>query len=205
MDIRLCIMTAWIAGAASILGCSDNRVPAAEANASDGRENESTSASASTSPNGSETQRLSDAQIASVTSAANTGEVAQARAALPKLTKPEAKQFATMMTEMHTTAEDRQAALAREKGLTPEANPVSAKLTQESNAIVEQLAAADPDTIDRLYLEKQVSVHQKVLETIDNVLLPSASDPALKQELQTSRAEVAMHLERARDALSKLD
>jgi putative membrane protein len=176
-------MGAWIVGAASLLACGD------------GRENETASAA----------PRLSDAEIASVTSAANTGEIAQANAALPKLTKPEAKQFAAMMAEMHDKAEQRQTALAREKGLTPRANSVSAKLAQKSNAIVEQLGAAKPNEIDRIYLEKQVAVHQEVLDTIDKVLIPSARDAELKQELQTSRGEVAMHLEHARDAMTKLD
>jgi putative membrane protein len=200
MDTRRHLAVACIA-ATSFFGCGDsnrstesNTVSTNEPSTSDGREARSTAG-----------ERLSDAQIASITSTANNGEVAQANAALPKLTKPEAKEFATMMVEMHSAAEKRQAALAQEKGITPQPNATSAKLTEESNAIVQQLGAADADEIDRLYMQKQVDVHQKVLDTIDNVLIPSATDPALKQELQTSRGEVAMHLERAKETVSKLE
>jgi putative membrane protein len=193
-------VAACIVGAACLLACADNRAtgthedPAARG-ARDGHAVETQAAA----------PRLSDDEIAAVTRAANTGEVAQANAALPKLTHPDAKQFAAMMVKMHTVAEKRQTILARAKGLMPQTNRVSAQLTRESDAIVEQLGAATPDAVDRLYMAKQVSAHQRVLEAIDDVLIPSASDPALKQELQASRAEVALHLERARDAASKLD
>ena len=203
MTIRLYTVATLIVGGLACAACGDSHqsstaqddaVRSGEPSASIGREAQP----------GSATERLSDGEIASVTTAANTGEVAQANAALPKLTKPEAKEFATMMVDMHTAAQKRQSSVAQEKGLTPQANSVSAKLTQESDEVVEQLGAASPDEIDRLYMEKQVAVHQKVLDTIDAVLIPSAQDPALKQELQTSRGEVATHLERARATLNEL-
>jgi putative membrane protein len=153
----------------------------------------------------SQEERLSDAQIVAVVSAANTGEVAQANAALPKLTHTQAMQFAAMMVEMHTAAQHRQTAMAQEKGLTPQASPLSTELTQDSKEVVEELTTAERDWVDKLYMQKQVEVHAKVLETIDDKLIPSATDPALQQELQTSRTEVAMHLQRAREIVENLD
>ena len=41
-------------------------------------------------------------------------------------------------------------------------------------------------------------MHADVLVVIDEVLLPSVQDATLRQELQTSRGEVSMHLDHAR-------
>jgi len=140
---------------------------------------------------------LTDAQIMAVTTVANQGEVAQAKAALPKLTRDDARQFATMMVQMHTDAQTRQEALGRSQGMTPEDNELSRSLKRQSDAIVEQLHQASED-VDRTYMQAQVSVHTDVLKTIDERLLPAAKTEALKQELKTARAEVSQHLERAR-------
>jgi predicted outer membrane protein len=139
-----------------------------------------------------------------VTTAANTAEIAQANAALPKLTNTDAMQFAKMMIEMHTAAQQRQEAMAQEKGLTPQMHPLSTELSQDSDDFLEELSTADRDEVDQLYMEKQVEVHEKVLETIDEKLIPSATAPALQQELQTARTEVNAHLNRAREIVHNL-
>jgi putative membrane protein len=147
---------------------------------------------------------LSDAQIMAVTTAANMGEIAQANAAMPKLTNEDAQEFAMMMIEMHTAAQMRQTALAESKDVTPQPNPLSMDLTMESQAIVSDITAASADEVDELYMEAQVMVHEKVLATIEDVLIPSADDAELIDELETSRDEVEAHLEMAREIADAL-
>lgn len=146
---------------------------------------------------------LTDPQIAAVTSTANEGEVLQANTARPKLTNPSAQAFADMMVTMHTAAQARQATLLMQKGITPEPNAISTMLKQESDAIVAQLSAA-PAPVDLLYIEKQVAVHEKVLSTLDTVLIPSADDAALEADLMTARGEVSAHLTMARTIRDQL-
>jgi len=155
------------------------------------------------SESGDAAAELSDPQIAAVTSTANAGEGAQANAARPKLTQPDAQAFADMMVAMHTAAQTRQATLLMQKGITPQENPVSTQLKQESDAIVAQLSAATAP-VDLAYMEAQVMVHQKVLTTLDTVLIPSADDAQLKAELTTSRGEVSAHLSMAQAIRNKL-
>lgn len=200
MDARFWLAAVLI-GAASFIACSDNSASQRESTepappaASAGNED----------PIGSSEERLSHGQIASITTAANTAEIAQANAALPKLTHAEAMQFAKMMLEQHGAAQDRQAAMLQAKGITPMSHPLATELSRDSDEILEELSAADRDEIDELYMEKQVEVHEDVLEALDNKLIPSATDPELLQELQTTRSDVAMHLQRAREIVSNLD
>jgi hypothetical protein len=47
-------------------------------------------------------------------------------------------------------------------------------------------------------------VHTKVLQTLDEVLIPSAQDPSLKNELTATRAEVTAHLDEAKAVAASL-
>jgi len=147
---------------------------------------------------------LTDAQIMAVTTAANMGEIAQANAAMPKLTNEDAQEFAMMMIEMHTAAQMRQMMLAEAKNVTPQPNALSMELTTESQAIVAEINAASEEEVDLLYMEAQVMVHEKVLATIEDVLIPSADDADLVEELETSRDEVQEHLEMAEEIVDAL-
>jgi putative membrane protein len=146
---------------------------------------------------------LTDAQIGAVTTAANTGEVAQANASLPKLTDSDAKAFAQEMVAAHTTAQTRQAALLQSKGITPVENEVSMELRKESDAIVAELMTATSE-VDLLYMQAQVTVHTKVLETLDTILIPSADDADLRAELEATRGDVKTHLDHAQEILDAL-
>jgi putative membrane protein len=121
-----------------------------------------------------------------------------------RLTNAEARGYADMMIAMHSAAQQRQQTLLQRKGITPEENTLSTMLRQESDAIVAALSAA-PSPVDLAYLQAQVAVHEKVLNALDEVLIPSATDAELKADLTTARGEVSMHLELARSMLGRLN
>jgi predicted outer membrane protein len=58
--------------------------------------------------------------------------------------------------------------------------------------------------VDRLYIDTQVMVHTEVLQTLDEVLIPSAQDASLKSELTATRAEVKAHLDQAKAVADSL-
>jgi putative membrane protein len=200
MNVRFFLATMLAVCGASAIACGDSSSAPSDETYSD----PPAASSGNEDPAGTD-DRLSDAQIAQVTSTANVGEVAQANAALPKLTNPDAKQFATMMVEQHGAAQERAAAMLEQKGLTPAASYLSIELKEDSDEIIEEINTADRDEVDKVYMEAQVEVHEKVLKTIDEKLIPAATDPALQQELQTARGEVATHLQRAKEIVEKLE
>jgi putative membrane protein len=146
---------------------------------------------------------LSDPEIGAVITAANTGEVAQANAALRKLTDPDATAFAQEMIVAHMAVQMRQAMLLQSKGITPVENEVSMELRREADAIVAELTAATTE-VNVLYMETQVTVHEKVLETLDATLIPSAEDADLRAELEATRVDVKAHLDHAQEILEAL-
>jgi hypothetical protein len=54
-------------------------------------------------------------------------------------------------------------------------------------------------------LQGQIEQHQKVLETLEQQLLPSARNPQLRAHLQSMRPIIQQHLEAARDAQQALN
>jgi putative membrane protein len=82
--------------------------------------------------------------------------------------------------------------------MTPEKTPISDKIHRESElagARFDKMKGAD---LDRAYVDKQVELHQHVLDKLDNELIPQAKNDDLKALLQNTRASVAEHLDHAK-------
>jgi len=139
---------------------------------------EDKAASASTSPpsSPSSSDTLNDAQIAAVTEAANTAEIAQAKIAQAKSKDAAVKRFAAMMITHHGQAKQKQAALK----FKTEESGVSTALQADADATRDTLNAGKGSDFDKVYIAAQVAGHQKVLDTINDKLLPNVKDDRLK-------------------------
>lgn len=146
---------------------------------------------------------LTDAQIASVLTTANEGEVQQNTVAASKASAPEARAFAQDLISMHQAAQTRLNTLLTGLNITAADNPVSQQLQAASLNIVTTLQDAS-GAFDMTYLQSQIDVHIQVLNLIDQTLLPSAQNAQLRSELAVVRGEVAMHLARARALAASL-
>jgi putative membrane protein len=143
---------------------------------------------------------LTDAQIAAVTDAVNTAEIEQAQLAQSKSTNAQVQSFASMMIEHHGQAKRKQTTL----GIAEAESALSLKLAAETRTTLEQLEQKSGSEFDRAYLQAQIDGHQKVLNAIDQQLLPDAKNEQLKSYLEELRPQVAAHLERARTAKDAL-
>lgn len=108
-----------------------------------------------------------------------------------------------MMITAHGAAPARLEARMANEGITPEPNRLSEQLRQESETIVGELEERSED-VDAYYLNTQVAVHQKALDALEDALIPTAEDEELKAEPELTRAEVAEHLEEARQVRDEL-
>lgn len=137
---------------------------------------------------------LSDAQIAMVMTAANTGEIDEGKVAQTEAQAPAVSAFATRMVTEHTAAKQRQDQLFTKLGLTPADSPVSQQLTSDAASKVTKLKTLSGHAADQAYLDDQVAAHQTVLDLIDTRLLVSVQSADLKTELQSMRTDVSKHL-----------
>jgi putative membrane protein len=148
---------------------------------------------------------LTEAQVAKITELANTSEIEQAKLAQGKAKSASVRKFAAMMIKHHGDAKAQQAKLYQSLQITPTQSQSATQLKDAGDRTLGSLRAANGSAFDREYMESQVDAHQKVLDTIDQQLLPAAVDQALMDELKKMRATVESHLTEAKNILDELD
>jgi len=146
-------------------------------------------------------EALSDAQIAAITEAANTAEIAQAKMAQSKAKDAAVKAFASMMITHHGEAKQKQAQLK----LKTEASGVSTAMDADAGATLNALETESGKEFDKAYISAQVTGHQKVLDTINDQLLPNVKDAKLKAYLEEIKPKVAQHLKKAKQLQEGLE
>lgn len=140
---------------------------------------------------------LSDEQIAAINSAANRGEVDQAKLASEKSKNPKIKKFAAMMTAHHADANTKATDMLRKAHITPEESVTSTQMTTESSKLVESLKPMSGPEFDRAYIDAQVKEHTAILDTLDTKMIPVVKNADLKSELTAMRAKIDGHLKEA--------
>lgn len=139
--------------------------------------------------------KLTDAQIAKITDSANSAEIEQANLALEKSKDPEVQKFAKMMIKHHSEAKKDQQKLK----LQTADSTLADQLGGDAQSTLASLKKAGPADFDRVYMNAQVDEHRKVLQTLQNQLLPDASNSELKAYLQKIQPTVEKHLKSAED------
>lgn len=147
---------------------------------------------------------LNDHEIVKVVLTANEGEKDMAEVAVKKAQNQAVKEFANMMIQEHKGSTAETKALAKQEKLDPKKSDFSKNLENDVDTWMKDLKKADKVTFDKTYINAQVAAHQKVLATLDETLIPQASNAALKEKLQKTREAVAKHLTHAQEVQSKL-
>ncbi|MFL5307433.1 MAG: DUF4142 domain-containing protein [Polyangia bacterium] len=154
--------------------------------------------------NGGAAATLTDPQAAGVAFTANQGEVQQAQLAQSKSTNTAVLDFAMMMITDHNAAVMRLQQVLDANNLVTADSPTRMTLSNNATAVYNQLFGLSGTAFDKAYATAQVMQHQTVLNLFDQVLIPSATNAALKNELTTERAAVNMHLTMATTLVSTL-
>jgi putative membrane protein len=160
--------------------------------------------SATTTSTESQSAAPSDAQIAAIVVATNTDEVNAGKLAATKAKSREVKQFARKMATDHTSLNKSVASLASKSKIRPEPSADSKKLKEEDKAELKKLKGLKGDEFDRAYIDSQISAHERVLDTLDKTLIPSAKNEELKNLLTKARQKISDHLELAKKVQASL-
>lgn len=142
--------------------------------------------------------KLSDPEVAHVAVTANQIDIDLAKLAKSRTANHDVKQFATTMITDHGAVIAKATELAKKLGVTPADNAVSQSLLKgaaEARASIEPLKGK---AFDKAYIDREVGYHQAVLDALDQLLIPSASNAELKQLLVDVRPAIATHLEHAK-------
>lgn len=151
------------------------------------------------------TKAPSDADIAAIFLAANYTDISYAKLATPARTNNTAiqdfaKQMLTDHTRLNHEADDYFASL----NINPVDNTTSLDFRDESAAKREIMRDLEGRAFDTTYINNEISYHTKLLDALDNVLIPDARNPRLKLFLVNVRPAVAAHLGHAQDVKAGL-
>jgi putative membrane protein len=174
--------------------CTPNSQPGADAQRSQAAAEAPAAASAP-----AQAPALDDADIAAIVVAANTIDIQYGEIARERATNQQVKQFAETMIKDHTAVNQSATELVTRLGVTPTPNDVSRSLESQAAEMREVLRSKSGAEFDRAYIDNEVAYHRAVLQAIDEVLIPNASNAELKQTLVNVRPAVEAHLRHAEE------
>lgn len=143
---------------------------------------------------------LDDAQIVNVALTANRMDSASAAAVVDRLTNTEVQAFARKLMTEHGNLSDSMRTIATRLGGTSSGNQISTTLEQYASQRVEGTGAS----LDRTYIQNAIAMHQQLLRTLDESLLPQVRDASLRSLLDRMRTSVSAHLQDAENIRMRL-
>ena len=150
------------------------------------------------------TQSPNDAQIASIVVTANQVDIDAGKLAASKTSNADVKTFAEQMVTDHTGVNKQATELVTRLKVTPEDNATSQSLKSGGDANLATLKGLFGAAFDKAYIDHEVAYHQQVLDAVDKVLIPSASNADLKALLVKVRPAFVAHLEHAKHVQASL-
>jgi putative membrane protein len=149
-------------------------------------------------------QSPNDAQIASIVVTANQVDIDAGKLAASKTSNADVKTFAQQMVTDHTGVNKQATELVTRLKVTPEDNATIQSLKTGGDANLATLKGLSGAAFDKAYVDHEVAYHQAVLDAVDKVLIPSASNADLKALLVKVRPAFVAHLEHAKHVQASL-
>jgi putative membrane protein len=143
-------------------------------------------------------QSPNDAQIASIVVTANQVDIDAGNLATSKASNADVRAFAQQMVTDHSGVNKQATELVTRLKVKPEDNATSQSLKAGGDANVAALKSLSGAAFDKAYIDHEVAYHQQVLDAVDKVLIPSASNADLKALLVKVRPAFVAHLEHAK-------
>jgi putative membrane protein len=144
---------------------------------------------------------FTNAQVVGVVIAANQGEIDTSEPAVERATNEAVREFAQRMVTDHAAANQRLEALGIATAQHDLREQLETSARQTTQALQQYPRGA---AYDRAYMDAQIRLHEYKLNSLDNFLIPSATNAALRQELQQMRTSVNAHLTQAREVRQAL-
>jgi putative membrane protein len=145
-----------------------------------------------------------DPQIAHIAYTAGTIDIKAAELALKQSKNKDVRAFANDMIRDHKAVNEKALALVKKLNVTPEDNDTSRSLVQQSQAKQKELSSLKGAAFDKAYAQNEVAYHQQVNSALQNTLIPSATNPELKDLLSTGLKIFQGHQQHAEHLASEL-
>lgn len=149
-------------------------------------------------------QSINDAQIAAIVVTANQVDVDAGKLAAVNASNADVRKFAQLMVTDHTGVNKAAVDLATRLRVTPQESDTSRAIRDGGTKNVAKLRTLKGAAFDRAYVDHEVAYHQQVLDALDKVLIPGATNAELKALLVKVRPAFVAHLEHAKQIQAAL-
>lgn len=146
----------------------------------------------------------SDGEIVEILKTANETEIDSAKLAKKRAENKEVKDYAQMMIDQHELTNKQSKKITKEENIKKKSNDMAKALKDESKTKMSDLKKKKGSDFDRSYIEQQVTMHQQLLNELDQTLIPSAQNDSLKTFLQSTRDHIQEHLTKAQSLQANL-
>ena len=145
---------------------------------------------------------MSDAQIMGFSNMVDQAEVEAGELARDKAQHAAVKEYASTMVTEHSSHMRQAGQLAQQAGTTP-AEPTNDELARRHEQLMASLREATGAAFDSLYIAGMIEEHQGALARL-NTALNDTGSAQLREFLNTTRATVQQHLEKAQQVRGQL-
>jgi len=143
------------------------------------------------------TESLSAGQIAGVVAVINQSEMTQAQAARPRLQDDDVRAFADKLMTDHRDADTELATLQEKVDADTQSSNMQREIALLGQNMARHVDRESQELVDPTFLEVQVFMHRKAIMTVEQQLLPQATQPELRAYLENFLGKLRAHLERA--------
>jgi putative membrane protein len=145
-----------------------------------------------------------DPQIAHIAYTAGTIDINAAKQATSKASNKEVKAFAQDMIRDHEAVNKQALDLVKKLNVTPEDNDTSKALSKQASDRLSEFSKLNGAAYDKAYITNEVAYHKAVNTALETQLIPSASNPELKNLLQTGLKIFQGHQQHAENVAASL-
>ena len=143
-------------------------------------------------------QAIDDARIAAVVVTANQVDIDAGQFAYSRSTNDKVKEFAQLMVTDHTGVNKAATELVARLQVSPQASPTSEALKSGGEKNLAHLKTLKGAAFDRAYIDHEFTYHQQVIDALDTVLIPGATNAELKALLIKVRPAFIAHRDHAK-------
>ncbi|MBA3647247.1 MAG: DUF4142 domain-containing protein [Chitinophagales bacterium] len=139
-----------------------------------------------------------DAEVLAFVNAVNVNEILAAAEAQKKKISGPVMDYAKMLQTEHGANMMKTAQLGQSINTTPSITKAVDAVMKKGAGELATLIPLDGKDFETAYLDAMIKGHTEALDMIDNQLLKTAKNEALKQHITDTRQHVAMHLDQAK-------
>ena len=125
------------------------------------------------------TSALDDAGIVAIFDLANTADIETGRLGAERAHTKEVKDYAIMLSQVHTEVRQKGRDLAKKLGVTPKL-PEGNTMLRDHQAAMERLRLLTGPAFERAFLEHEQAFHAAVIDAVKNTLLPAIENQELR-------------------------